>query len=383
MPKYARYVQDIVEAMSIKYNNLVYEMKNQGADIIVLSYGEANFDIPVYAWSDLPYPTVYHYSHSRGILGLREKLAHYYNKEYGVAVNPMKEIIVTAGSKIAIHMSLMAILNPGDEVIIHEPAWVSYPEQVRLCHGVPVLVAYHEDLRNLGKYVTERTRAVIINNPNNPRGAVLSEGDLEYLHDLAVSKDLYLVSDEAYSDFVPQEDTFISCGLFDPGKEHTITCNSMSKNYGVSGWRIGYVIAHADLLFQILKINQHLITCPATILQYYLLRHFEDILLITKPQIQDVLYKRQRVAEYMGSLNMDFFPGSATFYFFVSIQKSKLTSEEFCTHLLKQYHVSTIPGLGYGQSCDRFIRISLGTENLERTFRGIRMIQELIRQSST
>jgi aspartate aminotransferase/aminotransferase len=122
MPKPADHISDIVQAMSIKYNNLVYEMKREGVDVVVLSLGEAFFDIPIYPLDDLPYPTIYHYSHSRGIPELREKLADYYKRQYGVEVDPDKEMVITAGSKVAIHMSLMAILNPGDEVIVHEPA---------------------------------------------------------------------------------------------------------------------------------------------------------------------------------------------------------------------------------------------------------------------
>ena len=130
MPACSAYVSDIVEAMSIKYNNRVYEMKQEGTDIIVLSLGEAFFDIPLYPFEDLPYPAINHYSHSRGIPALREKLAQYYTLNYDVPVDPEEEIIITAGGKIAIHMSLMAILDPGDEVVIHEPAWVSYAEQL-------------------------------------------------------------------------------------------------------------------------------------------------------------------------------------------------------------------------------------------------------------
>ena len=382
MPKSADYVQNIIQAMSIKYNNLVYEMKSQGTDIIVLSYGEAYFDIPAYPWSDLPYPTIYHYSHSRGIPELRAKLASYYDREYGVPVDPEKEILITAGSKIGIHMAFMAILNPGDEVIIHEPAWVSYPEQVRLCHGVPILVPYNEGVWDIGKYVTERTRAVVINNPNNPRGHVMSERELGFLHGLAVREGLYLLSDEAYSDFLPEGESFLTCGFDDPRKEHTILCNSMSKSHGISGWRIGYLITRGDLLFQILKINQHLITCPATVLQYYLAKHFEDILSITKPQIQEVVQKRKQVADYLDSKGIGYLPGTATFYLFVSLGKSKLSSEQFCTRLLQEYHVSTIPGLGYGQSCDHFIRVSVGTESLERILDGVRIMDELIHQTS-
>jgi aspartate aminotransferase/aminotransferase len=344
----------------------------------VLSYGEAFFEIPVYQLTDLPYPAIYHYSHSRGIPELRERLARYYWMQYGVSVNPDEEIIVTAGSKVAIHMSLMAILNPGDEVIIHEPAWVSYPEMVRLCHGVPVQIPYYETLSDIPKYLTDRTKAIVINNPHNPRGLVFSKASLEYLHDLAARRDLYLVCDEAYSDFLLEEERFTSCASFDPTKEHSIICNSMSKNYGISGWRIGYVITNAELTSQVLKVNQHLITCPATILEYYLAKHFDEIIAITKPQIREVVENRKKITGHMDSLGMTYLPGSATFYIFVSIEKSRLTSEEFCTRLLRENHVSTVPGLGYGQSCDGFIRVSVGAESMERTRRGVDAIHELI-----
>lgn len=382
MPKHAAYVDSIVQAMSIKYNNLVYEMKSKGEDVIVLSLGEAFFNIPLHPFDDLPYPALYHYSHSRGLPELRERLADYYAKQYGVPADPETEIIITAGSKMAIHMAFMAILNPGDEVIIHEPAWVSYPEQVRLCHGSPVMVPYHESTFDLHKHVTPKTKAIVLNNPHNPRGRVLPKEEVEYLHDVACRHDLYLLADEAYSDFLLEGDAFISMGQKDPGKEHTIICNSMSKNYGMSGWRIGYLITNAGLAFQTLKINQHLITCPATILEYYLAKHFDDVLCVTKPQIREVVEKRKRIARYMDSLDMKYLPGSATFYFFVSIEPSRLSSEEFCTRLLMEDHVSTVPGLGYGHSCDGFIRVSIGSESMERTEHGIRMIRELISTTS-
>jgi aspartate aminotransferase/aminotransferase len=255
---------------------------------------------------------------------------------------------------------------------------VSYPEQVRLCHGIPVQVPYYETVLDIPKYVTDKTKAIIINNPHNPRGLVFSKDSLDYLHELANRQDIYLLSDEAYSDFLLEEDRFISCGFSDPAKQHSIICNSMSKNYGISGWRIGYVITNADLINQILKINQHLITCPATVLEYYMVRHFDEIISVTKPQIRGVVEKRKRIAEYMDSLGMTYLPGSATFYHFVSIQKSRLTSEEFCDKLLTEYHVSTVPGVGYGKSCDGFIRVSIATESMERTEYGIRSIHGLI-----
>jgi aminotransferase len=377
MPKHAVHLDDIHEAMSIRYNNTVYEKQQAGEDVIVLSLGEAFFDIPLFSFEDLPYPDIYHYSHSRGILPLRKQLASYYSEEYGVPVDPATEIIVTAGSKIAIHMALMTILNPRDEVLIHEPAWVSYTEQVKLCHGVPVPIPVDATVDEYEDYVTDRTRVIIVNSPHNPRGKVLDHSDWTELHRLAERRDLFILSDEAYSDFLLDRGDFVSAAALDPAKTHTIVCNSMSKNYGMSGWRIGYLIAREDILYQILKVNQHLVTCPATILELYLARHFRTILEITYPQIQAVVEKRSRIAALLDRLGMTCLPGEGTFYLFVSIAGSGMGSEEFCTTLLEEGGVSVVPGVGYGRSCDGYIRVSIGTEPMDRTVEGVMRIAEL------
>lgn len=379
LPAPAPHLDGVVQALSIRYNNLVYEMKGRGQDVTVLSLGEAFFDIPLFGFGDLPMPDGYHYSHSRGIPELRRRLADYYAAGYGVPVDPATEIVVTAGSKIAIHMSLMAILSPGDEVLVLEPAWVSYTEQVKLCHAVPVMVPHDRGVFELGEFITPRTRAIIVNNPNNPSGKVFTRPELRHLHALADRHRLFLLSDEAYSEFVP-DDSFVSLGAMDPEKEHTLVCNSMSKNYGMSGWRIGYVIGRRGVIDEVLKINQHLVTCPPTILQHYLERHFDEILDITRPQIADVVRRRGELAAFMDGLGMSYLDGSSTFYFFVSIAASGATSEEFCTRLLTEHHVSTVPGIGYGASCDGFIRVSVGTESMERTRRGILRIHRLIEE---
>ncbi|HEV2147002.1 MAG TPA: pyridoxal phosphate-dependent aminotransferase [Longimicrobiaceae bacterium] len=381
MPSAATHVSEVVPALSIRFNSIVYELKARGTDVIVLSLGEAFFDIPLFDFAEMPIPESYHYNQSRGNPDLRRLLAGYYGRQYGVAVDADTEILVTAGSKAAIYMSLMAILNPGDEVLVLEPAWVSYSEQVRLCHGVPVMVPYHQPVFGLEGFITPRTRAVIVNNPNNPSGRVMSRVELEHLHALADRYDLFLISDEAYSDFL-LDDRFISCGVLDPQKRHTIVVNSMSKNYGMSGWRIGYVIGNSGLIDEVLKINQHLITCPPTILEYYLVRHFHDVLEITKPQIADVVRRRCQMADFMEELGISCLPGDATFYLFASIEPSTLDSMEFCTRLLRDHHVCAVPGIGYGTSCDRYIRISVGAEDAERVREGIRRIRGLIDATS-
>ncbi len=378
MPAISQTVDRVIQAVSIKYNNIVYEMKQAGDDVIVLSLGEAFFDIPLFPMDDLPMPAVYHYSHSRGIIELRKLLADFFAKTYDVHFDPETEIIVTAGSKAAIHMAFMAMLDPGDEVVILEPYWVSYTEQVRLCQGVPVSVPLETPVTDLERFITPRTRCIVVNNPNNPGGHLYSLAELQTLYALAQKHDIFLLADEAYSEFVLDPKQFHSLGSVDKHFTHSIVCNSISKNYGLSGWRLGYVIGNPTLINAVLKVNQHLVTCPATILEHYIARHFYEILEITRPQIRAVVEKRAQVLAYMDKIGLKYLPGDSTFYTFVSIDPSSLDSDAFCTRLLREFHVCAVPGIGYGASCDRHIRVSVGTESWERTTRGLDIIRALV-----
>lgn len=374
-------ILSINEAISIKYNNLVYELKRCGEDVIVLSLGEAFFDIPLHSFSDLPMPDIFHYGHSRGLLELRELLAEYYGSQYGVDVDPSDEIMITAGSKAALFMVFASIVVPGDEVLVYEPAWVSYTEQIKLCFGVPVGIPLGVPINDFEKYITDKTRAIVINNPNNPCGRAYSSSELRALVHLAKKYNIFLISDEAYSDFCSNGE-FISAGVFDLEKDNVILCNSMSKNYGMSGWRLGYVIASKRFIREILKINQHLITCPANILQLYMAKYFYTILSITKPQIDKLLKLRQSIDVYIDKLGLHKLPGQSTFYFFISITPSKLSSEQFCEKLIADYLVSAVPGIGYGNSCDGFIRVSVGSESEDRIKIGLNKIKNLIEATS-
>ena len=193
---------------------------------------------------------------------------------------------------------------------------------------------------------------------------------------------MFILSDEAYSDFLIDNNQFISMGSLDPKKEHTIICNSISKNYGISGWRLGYVITNELLINQILKINQHLITCPATILEFYISKHFFDLIEITKPQINAVVRHRKRVSEYMDKIGINYMPGEATFYLMVSIANSKLNSDEFATKLLNEDHICVVPGIGYGKSCGRFVRVGVGVESFDRISIALEKMKVLIEKTS-
>lgn len=370
-------VDALIEAISIKYNNLVYEIKSAGGDVIVLSLGEAFFDLPKCDFESLPYPDVYHYSHSRGMPSLREKIARYYGEHYSVRVDPATEMLITAGSKIGVYYALQTVINPGDEVLIVEPFWVSYSEQVKLIGGVPRYVPLGESVFEFGRYITSKTKCLIVNNPQNPSGKNFTREEVAFLHELTKKHGIWTISDEAYSDFLIDE-KFISFGAVDPSFEHTIIVNSISKNFGISGWRIGYLISNPLVVYNALKLNQHMMTCAPTPLLMFLDKHFDEIISQTKPQIEALIMKRKLVRGFLDELGIKVEPGTSTFYFFVDISASKLNSIAFCDRLLSEQFVAAVPGIGYGQTCDRHIRISFGTESDERIYEGLKRIRNLI-----
>ena len=361
MPRHSSVVDRGVEAMSIRFNTRVYELRRQGIPVTVLSLGEAFFDIPLQPFDDLPMPDGYHYSDSRGLPGLREVLTARYRKAFGAELDASSQMLITAGSKAAIHFALQAVLDPGNEVLMRQPCWVSYPEQVRLLHGVPVMLPPAASWRDFEASITDQTRAMIVCNPDNPRGLVSSPRDLRWLIDLARAHDVYLLVDEAYSDFVPGGGFQSAAGL-DPSLEHVIVVNSVSKNLGMSGWRIGYVISNSGLIDRVLKINQHVVTCPPTILQHYLIRHHDTIVAQAQPQVRDVVERRNRIAAAAQEMGLRVLPGDATFYMFVSTAPSSLDSVTFATRLLEEERICVVPGVGYGPDCDGWVRVSVGTE---------------------
>lgn len=370
-------VSAIPEALSIYMNNVVYAMRRRGDDIKVLSLGEAYFDIPMFPFEGIDFNKGYHYSESRGIPELRTKIAGYYEQYYKAKIDVENEILISAGSKPLIYMAFQAVLNDGDEVLIHEPAWLSYPEEIKLANGIPKFIPYDCQVSEFFRYFTSKTKMVVICNPNNPAGKVYTEEELQTLYTMCRSRGIYILVDEAYSDFLA-DDSFVSMASVVSDKDGIIVVNSLSKNLGISGWRVGYVISSPDVIFNILKINQHIITCASSVLLIYLARYFDDIIKITLPQAQAVVRKRAEVEQYMKNIGLASLDGSATFYIFVNIDEYKYSSLELALYLLTKYHISVVPGSAYGQSTERFIRISVGAENLEDIKECLRTIRKVI-----
>jgi aspartate aminotransferase/aminotransferase len=368
----------IPPALSIQINQIVSDLRRRGEDVTVLSLGEAFFSIPLFDFSKLDIEKCYHYSDSQGIPELRRQIASYYGEHYGAQVDPESEVLITAGSKAAIFMAMQATLNPGDELLIHEPAWLSYQEQARLVGATPRFIPFDCPPRDFAAWMSPLTRMLVISNPNNPAGRLYSHAELTDLYDQCRRRGVYLMVDEAYSDFVVDE-SFVSLARIAPDKVGAIVVNSLSKNMGLSGWRLGYTIAHPDLTRQLLKLNQHLITCAPSILSYYLARYFDDIISVTLPQVREVVEKRRRVARTMDSLNLKRLGGASTFYFFISIEDFPGSDMDFACSLLLDGGVAVVPGSAYGASTSRFVRVSIGTESEERIGHALVKIRDLIR----
>lgn len=370
-------VKNIPEALSVYINNLVYQLKRKNEEIMVLSLGEAYFDFPFYGFSDADIKEGYHYSDSRGLPELRVKIADYYNHMHNAQVNGATEVLISAGSKPLVFMALQAIINTDDAVIICEPAWLSYPEQIKLVGGEPVYIPYSCAPKDFGKYITSKTRALIINNPNNPAGKVYNRADLVALYQLCRSKGIWIICDEAYSDFVV-DDSFVSMLEIVPDLDGIIVLNSLSKNFGISGWRIGYAISNEQMIYHLLKLNQHLITCAPTVLLRYLEKNFERLLEHTLPQAKEVTKKRNALEKYAESIGLHPMGGAATFYIFISVEQYQHTSLDLAMQLLFQHHISVVPGSAYGESTEKFIRISVGTAEEEEMKRAMDIIRKVI-----
>jgi len=350
-------LSNINESMSIYMNQVVTNERNKGRTITSLCVGDTFFKIPQQKVSKEDFDRGCQYSDSRGLPELREKLASYYEK-YGVKINPEREILVTAGSKAAIFFVFMSVLNDGDEVAIHEPLWVSYTEQAKLCGGKVRQIPFDINIKDFTKYISAKTRILLINNPNNPAGRIYKKEELRILLNICREKGIILMADEAYSDFL--REGFCSIGSLSDSKDNIVIVNSLSKNFGLSGWRLGFVIASEAMIENVLKLNQHIITCAPTSLQLYLYRNFDVIQADVAKQISATLDKREAVSRFMDRIGLKRMPGKATYYFMVNIGDFNGTSLEFAYLMLLKHNIAVIPGEAYGNSVSRFVRVSLG-----------------------
>lgn len=359
---------NVKPALSVAMNQLLYEIRSQGQDVFAMSLGEAFFHLPLMSFEKLDWERGFHYSESQGTPELRTAIENLYESRYHTAVDGKTEVLVTAGSKIAIFMVLKALISQGDLVSVFEPAWVSYREQIIIAGGIPRFLSFSESFEGSLK-IDPRTKVVILNNPNNPSGRNYSAPELQRIKVACDEVGAILLLDEAYSDFVGEGEFFSGRRLGDD----VVVVNSLSKNLGMSGWRLGYVIAAPILIARILKLQQNLITCAPTLLQLYVAKYLEELLEETKPQIEEIIERRRATKRFLFSHGIKTLEGDSTFYLFAEVGGTGFTGNvtDYAVHALLNYGVSVVPGVAYGDRTAGFIRISVGVEPIERIQEGI------------
>ena len=345
-----------------KFFDIVSEMK----DAISLGVGEPDFDTPWHIREEGIYSLEKgrtFYTSNAGLKELKEEIVKYLERKCKVSYNPAKEVMVTVGGSEAIDIAFRAMLDAGDEVLIPMPCYVSYLPCVTLADGVPVPIELKEEnefkltKEELLEHITDKTKILVLPFPNNPTGAVMTEEDLKPIVEVVKEKDLYVISDEIYSELTygTEHKSIVS---FPGMKERTILINGFSKAYAMTGWRLGYAAAPAVILEQMLKIHQFAIMCAPTTSQYAAVEALrngdKDVEMMRTAYDQ----RRRFLIKALRDMGLKCFEPFGAFYVFPSIKEFGMTSEEFATKLLEEQKVAVVPGSAFGAGGEGFIRIS-------------------------
>lgn len=345
-----------------KFFDLVTEIK----DVISLGVGEPDFDTPWHIRDEGIYALEKgrtFYTANSGLKELRQEISNYIKRTQNIQYNPTDEVMVTVGGSEAIDMGLRALINEGDEVIIPQPSYVSYEPCAILADAKPVIINLksENDFRlqpeELLSAITDKTKVLILAYPNNPTGAVMEREDLEKIAKIIIDKDIYVMSDEIYSE-LSYKNKHVSIASLDGMKERTILINGFSKAYAMTGWRLGYACAPKEIIRQMMKIHQYAIMCAPTVSQYAAI----DAL---KNGDKDIEYmrnsynqRRRYLLNAFKEMNIECFEPFGAFYVFPCIKEFGMTSEEFATKFLEEEKVALIPGTAFGESGEYHLRIS-------------------------
>ena len=368
-----------------KFFDIVSEMK----DAISLGVGEPDFDTPWHIRDEGIYAFERgktFYTSNAGLKDLRIEISNYLNRTQGISYNPDNEILVTVGGSEAIDIGLRAVINPGDEVIIPQPSYVSYEPCAVLAGAKPVIINLKaenefrltpEELLNV---ITDKTKVLILPYPNNPTGAIMEKEDLEKIAKIVIEKDILVMSDEIYAALTYKE-KHVSIASLEGMKERPILINGFSKAYAMTGWRLGYACAPDWLIKQMTKIHQFAIMCAPTTSQYAAIEALkngdEDVETMRKSYNQ----RRRYLMNTFKEMNLECFEPFGAFYVFPCIKEFGMTSEEFATKFLQEEKVALVPGTAFGDCGEGFLRISYAysIENLKLAMKRLKNFIERLR----
>ncbi len=292
------------------------------------------------------------YSVTYGRTDLREKISEKLQDYNKLVVDPYNELTITCGASEAIASSILAITNPGDEILILEPWYENYVPIIYLAHGKPVFVSlskenYSIDEEVLKNSINKKTKAIILNSPHNPTGKVFSPEDFKIISDLCIDHDIFVITDEIYEHIIFDGLKHLSIGSFDSMKERTITISGFSKTFSVTGWRIGYVAANQELMNGIRKVHDYLTVCAPSLLQYAILKAFDLSSIYYNELINRYQKNRDFFHNQLLSLGMNVFNPQGAYYMFADISQFGMNDIEFANYLVKDEGVATVPGSSF------------------------------------
>lgn len=338
-------------------------------DIISLGVGEPDFVSP---WT-IREACVYSlergytmYTSNYGLPELRYEIVKYLDERFGISYNENTDVIVTVGASEAIDMALRTLLNPGDEVLIPEPCYVSYRACTQMSHGVPVAVptspenGFKLTPSDIESKLSSRSKVLILSFPNNPTGAVITYDEMKALADIAIKNDLIIISDEIYCELTYENEPVSFASI--PGmRDRTILVSGLSKAFAMTGWRIGYIAAHRDFISQMVKIHQYTILCAPIMGQKAAIEAFRNGRKEIAKMRTEYNKRRRYIVQRAAEIGLDMNTPGGAFYVFPSVEKFGLSSDVFATRLLQEYKVAAVPGTAFGECGEGFLRCSYAT----------------------
>lgn len=358
----SRTVQDIKPSGIRKFFDLLDNMH----DVVALTVGQPDFITPwhirVAAIESLENGKTYYTSNS-GTLELREEIASYMSRRYGLTYEPRSEVIVTVGGSEAIDIAMRALIEPGDEVVIPQPAFVCYGPICELAGGRPVYINTKEENRfkltaaELKSVITDKTKLLVLPYPNNPTGAIMTREDLCEIAEVLRGTDIMILSDEIYCELTYGRE-HVSIASIDGMRERTIIASGFSKTYAMTGWRLGYTLAPPEITKQMLKIHQYAIMCAPTTSQHAAVEAMRNGDADVDMMRAEYNRRRRYIVGGLRGMGIDCFDPEGAFYVYPNISRFGLSSEEFCERLLYEERVAIVPGTAFGDCGEGFARIS-------------------------
>lgn len=367
MIDYDKYLNDHIKTVKPSGIRKFFDIANEMEDVISLSIGEPDFQTPWHIRDEgiksLEKGKTW-YSPNRGFMELRQEIANYYERRFGIPYDSKNQTLVTVGGSEAIDLAFRTLVQQGDEVIIPEPSFVCYEPLAVMAGGTPVIIrTKNEDnfrlkAKDLEAAITPKSKLLVLPFPNNPTGAIMEREDLEEIAEVVLKHDLLVLSDEIYSELTYGGKRHVSIASLDNMYERTIVINGFSKSYAMTGWRLGYALGPAPLIEQMTKLHQYGIMSAPTTAQYAAIEALRNGDRDVCKMRDEYDMRRRLVVDGFNEMGLSCFEPLGAFYVFPCIKSTGLTSEEFCTRLIMDKHVAVVPGTAFGESGEGFVRVS-------------------------